>query len=525
MPESIPVIDLFAGPGGLGEGFASLGDSERKKNPFSVAISIEKEASAHRTLTLRALYRQFPHGKVPESYYEFLRGDLGLDPEDELYRLPELAGPLEKARNEARKFTLGENHRSVYGAIRQAVGTTECVLIGGPPCQAYSLVGRSRNYGDKDKEYVASEDHRNFLYIEYLRIVARFQPLVFVMENVKGMLSAKVDGAPIFDSIEEDLKDPCKAVSTRPDSGRQRHQYQLFSFVCRSEPDLLGKHPELNPRDYLIRSEQFGVPQARHRVILLGVRKDLLSARTPSALQPAAAPVTVQSVISDLPRLRSRLSKEPDSPDSWIAAIRGFPSIATNGSIDRKVAKKISRSIEQLTRPRDDSGAVFGLRRKPNNEVPEELAKWFFDDRLGRFVTNHESRGHIRADLHRYLFSSAYSRVHDTAPKSDHFPKAMWPKHESFGTGCFADRFRVQLANRPGSTVTCHISKDGHYYIHYDPAQCRSLTVREAARIQTFPDNYFFVGNRTQQYIQVGNAVPPYLANQLARIVHGLIRA
>jgi DNA (cytosine-5)-methyltransferase 1 len=524
MPESIPVIDLFAGPGGLGEGFASLGDSEGKKNPFRVAISVENEASAHRTLTLRALYRQFPRGKVPESYYEFLRGGLGINPEDELYRLPELAGPLEKARNEARKFTLGENHRAVYDAIKQAVGKKECVLIGGPPCQAYSLVGRSRNYGDKSKNYVASEDHRNFLYIEYLRIVSRFQPLVFVMENVKGILSAKVDGMPIFDSIAKDLKDPCKAVSTKPDLGRQRHQYRLFSFVRRNEPDLLGNHPNLKPRDYLIRSEDFGVPQARHRVILFGVRKDLLGARSPDVLQPAEATVSVRSVISDLPRLRSRLSKESDSPESWIDAVREFPSIATNGSIDRRVAKKILRSIDQLTRPKDDLGAVFGLQRKPNNEMPEELAAWFLDERLGRFVTNHDSRGHIRADLHRYLFSSAYSKAHQTAPKSNHFPPALWPKHESFGTGRFADRFRVQLANRPGTTVTCHISKDGHYYIHYDPTQCRSLTVREAARIQTFPDNYFFVGNRTQQYVQVGNAVPPYLANQLARIVHALIR-
>lgn len=519
MPESIPVIDLFAGPGGLGEGFASFGHSGRRNNPFRLAISVEKEASAHRTLTLRALYRQFHYNEVPESYYEFLRGNLGAKPEDELYRLPELAAPLEMAKNEARNFTLGENHRAVYSAIRQAVGGKECVLIGGPPCQAYSLVGRSRNYGDKNKEYVASEDHRNFLYIEYLRIVARFQPLVFVMENVKGMLSAEVDGAPIFGSIEQDLKDPCKAVSTRPDPGRQRHQYQLFSFVCQSEPDLLGNYPERKPRDYLIQSEHYGVPQARHRVILFGVRKDLLTATSPDVLQPAEAQVTVRSVICDLPRVRSRLSKEPDSPDLWINAIREFPSIATNGSIDRKVTKNMARSIDRLTQPRDDLGALFGLKRNPNNEMPEDLAAWFFDKRLGRFVTNHESRGHIRADLHRYLFSSAYAKTHQTAPKFDHFPKALWPKHASFGTGRFADRFRVQLANRPGSTVTCHISKDGHYYIHYDPTQCRSLTVREAARIQTFPDNYFFVGNRTQQYVQVGNAVPPYLATQIAAVV------
>lgn len=523
MPDSIPVIDLFAGPGGLGEGFASLDDPDKDQNPFRLAISIEREESAHRTLTLRALFRQFGQGDVPDSYYDFLRGDLGNSPEDELYRLPELAEPLEQAKNEARQFTLGEQHRTVYSAIRQAVGTKECVLIGGPPCQAYSLVGRSRNYGDKNKEYVAAEDHRNFLYIEYLRIVARFQPLVFVMENVKGMLSAKVDNAPIFDSIAEDLKDPCKAVSTKPDIGRQRHQYQLFSFACRSEADLLGGHLDLQPADFLIRSEHFGVPQARHRVILLGVRRDLVNASSPAVLQPAKSPVSVKSVISDLPRLRSRLSKEPDSPEFWVDAVKDFPASTTNGAMDSRVARKIQQSVDALARPRDDVGAVFGTQRKAKNDMPKDLAAWFFDGRLGTFVINHESRGHIRADLHRYLFSSAYSKIYQTTPKSDQFPKALWPQHKSFSSGRFSDRFRVQLANRPGSTVTCHISKDGHYYIHYDPTQCRSLTVREAARIQTFPDNYFFVGNRTQQYVQVGNAVPPFLANQIARLVQNLI--
>ena len=142
-----------------------------------------------------------------------------------------------------------------------------------------------------------------------------------------------------------------------------------------------------------------------------------------------------------------------------------------------------------------------------------------------RGVCNHVAKSHMPSDLARYVFAASFALHTGRSPKLDDFPRALLPDHanvsQSSGGGTiFADRFRVQLANEPATTITSHLAKDGHYYIHPDPMQMRSLTVREAARAQTFPDNYFFCGPRTAQYQQVGNAVPPYLALQIAESLH-----
>jgi DNA (cytosine-5)-methyltransferase 1 len=155
--------------------------------------------------------------------------------------------------------------------------------------------------------------------------------------------------------------------------------------------------------------------------------------------------------------------------------------------------------------------------------LPESLATWYrgSDPRL---ILNHESRSHMPEDLARYLFCAVYAQLYGVSPKAQHFPGELAPRHLNWDSGKFDDRFRVQVANRPSTTVMSHMAKDGHYFIHYDPVQCRSLTVREAARLQTFQDSYFFEGNRGEQYTQVGNAVPPFLARQIAEVVWKLLR-
>lgn len=524
MTREFKVIDLFAGPGGLGEGFSAF-ERTKGNRPFRIALSVEKEVSAHRTLELRAFYRQFPQGDAPKEYYEYLAGRRGQYPEDDLFALSQYRKEVSAARYEARQLELGKDNRVINDAIEQALGLRPgpWVLIGGPPCQAYSIMGRSRNRGIKN--YTPEDDHRSYLYREYLKVIAKFRPAVFVMENVKGILSANVDGERIFHKILDDLRCPTRAVRGTD----RRTDYHVVPLVVDGHSGYLFR--ELNePRDFVIRAEHYGIPQARHRVILLGIRDDLAGHSADISLKPVTAP-TVRDVIEDLPHLRSGLSKEDDSFAAWVKAIKDGSDriIAETAKIGlAAVAEKMAKTIARIGKTELGRGSNWNsATTSTSTSLPLPLRKWYRDESGWRGVCNHETRGHIAEDLHRYLFCACYGTVpkngNYTSPSSDEFPERLAPKHTNWNSGHFADRYRVQLANRPGTTVTSHISKDGHYFIHYDPAQCRSLTVREAARIQTFPDNYFFVGNRTQQYVQVGNAVPPLLARKISEVLNKLL--
>lgn len=494
LESMIDVVDVFAGPGGLGEGFSSAVGSNGRAL-FAIKLSVEKNANAHATLRLRAFRRLFG-GAPPPVYWRFVRGECSWA--DVLAAEP---GAAKAANAEALLLELGPGSAGEVGdMIRDRISPNRpWVLVGGPPCQAYSLVGRSRNRGNA--HYRPSRDRRHVLYLEYLQILSDHAPPVFVMENVKGLLSARYKGESMLDRILEDLRDPDSALKREGRAVRgRRPQYGLVALTHDERFD------SDDPRRFIVRAENYGVPQRRHRVIVLGIRHEV--GGSPSTLINAGSKfANVGPTIAKLPRLRSGVTGTVDSFGAWIRRLEQC--------LDSRWMTEVSPDVAEAMRSAVDHAAAERLERGI-----EVSAKYR--------VLNHSSRGHMDADLHRYLFASAFASVHKKSPTLDEFPRGLLPLHKNAGADSvdpiFADRFRVQVKGEPATTITSHIAKDGHYYIHHDPTQCRSLTVREAARLQTFPDDYFFCGPRTAQYHQVGNAVPPLLAGQIAGIVSDLLK-
>lgn len=511
---SIQVIDLFSGPGGLGEGFASHGDGRS----FQIAVSAEMDPAAHSTLLLRSYFRLLRmEDSNLQTYFDFCNG-VHPEPWNSNTR-----SAWKEAAAEARQIELGSAlgnaglDKLLSARLKR---NSECVLIGGPPCQAYSLVGRSRNRGKKD--YHAEDDHRHFLYREYLRVLQKTRPAVFVMENVKGILSSKVGKTRIFNDILLDLVDPDAALTGR--KGKDDACYRIHSLVApthfRREMDV----NEIDPRDFIICAEKYGIPQARHRVILLGIREDIR--RTFSPLTPVHTQLSVFDAIGDLPKLRSSLTKKEDSPKEWAKVVTNYMSRLAVLARKRKMTD-LSRALEytstQVSRSLDCGGTRASMDVE-NTAAKSQFAICLSDSRL-KVVLNHEARGHMPKDLRRYAYAACFASLHGVSPKGhkQFGLHGLAPHHKNWKSGKFEDRFRVQVGQKPATTVTSHIAKDGHYFIHPDACQCRSLTVREAARLQTFPDNFFFQGNRTQQFHQVGNAVPPLLAGKIANVVYKLL--
>ncbi len=461
---------------------------------------------------MRAFVRKFSSGP-PDEYYKYIaESELGEPDWESLFPQNWKDATDETPCVEIGSDTASKLIRERIRSIRAEFGD-HTVLIGGPPCQAYSVVGRSRNAGNP--EYDITNDHRLSLYREFANVLKTLRPMVAVLENVRGLLSIRVNGNLLFEDVMDCLQNA---------SGE--NQYELFSLAPYA--DKRSWRNGIPVRDFIVRSEEHGVPQKRHRVFVICIRSDIARS-LPNQFFPKlelhSKQVTLNEVIGMMPSLRSKLSKRDDDR-AWKNVVqRAIRLVRMNipqsiSSNDERAFKRNLSLVMKSTKYSSFPTAFGDVRnsRSFSETCPSNLRDWISDEKLP-LIPNNETRGHMAEDLNRYLFAAAFARTFAKSPRAEDFPKDIAPNHANWLSGKFVDRFRVQVADHPSTTITSHISKDGNYFIHPDPCQCRTLTVREAARLQTFPDNYLFMGGRTNQYSQVGNAVPPYLAWQIAEQV------
>ena len=415
MAEQLTYIELFAGAGGLAEGFMRAG--------FTPVAHIEMDKYASLTIKTRLVYHYLKKRKKLFVYHDYLKGQIS---RDELYSsLPEniATGMINKEINEDNLFDLFKN---IEKRLTRLKLKKIDVIAGGPPCQAYSLVGRARD------PYNMENDPRNYLYKLYAKFLQKFKPEVFVFENVPGLLSA--GEGKLWEDVKKHFGNAGYVVD-----------YKILN-VC-----------------------DFGVLQNRKRVIVIGWRKEFDSHYPEFKKDEEITNYKVRDILMDLPPLL-------------------LGENITNGNY-------VSEPTSYLKK--------YGLRSKED------------------FLTLHITR-----------------KINDRDREIYHLAIEMWKKHkkrlmytdvpEKYRTHnnqkSFLDRFKVVASNLPCShTVVAHLAKDGHYYIHPDTKQLRSISVREAARLQSFPDNYYFEGPMTAEFKQIGNAVPPLMAEKIAEKIKEMI--
>jgi len=398
-------IDIFAGAGGLSEGFVRQG--------FLPIAHVEMNRDAALTLKTRMVYHELKKSNQLDIYNNYLLGSIT---RDELYKTnPQVENFV--IQKEISDETIDSIFNTIDKNLKELKQKSVDILIGGPPCQAYSLVGRARD------PYGKEHDPRNYLYKQYIKFLIRYEPKMFIFENVPGILTAG--------------------------------KGQLFNDV-KKYMDEAGYDIKAETLD----ASDFGVLQKRFRVILVGWKKG--TKYSYPILEKQSHNFLVKDLLIDLPRLHPGQSIN-------CGDYTGEP---TRYLQQFKIRDKEDILIQHITRPHNERDReiyehVINTWEKENrrlkyNELPERLK-------------THKNR-------------------------------------ESF-----LDRFKVVGSNQPYShTLVAHIAKDGHYYIHPDITQLRSISVREAARIQSFPDNYFFEGSRTAAFTQIGNAVPPLMSEALA---------
>ena len=414
------MIDLFAGCGGLEEGFLKSGKYE---DIAAVEWLLPQVNTLRKRLKTKWKMEDaeervmcFDIRREEELFYGW--EDAGTAPKSEI--LPD----GKKSRYKTGPYGSGKGLDYFVG---QAGGID--IIIGGPPCQAYSVAGRVRDgNGMKD-------DYRNYLFEHYLSVVDRYKPKAFLFENVPGLLSAIPDGTPITDLIR---------------AGFESIGYEIV--------DDLKTYAKIDASDY-------GVPQNRERIIILGVKKDRV--KDPQALlrdfyttvlpkYKAPRKKSVGEAIGDLPALYPIID-EP-SPSGRIsytkAECRTTWHRARKHSLrDIEIYKMLAEDIETNRLEYADSKALSHL----------------YEERVG-----------AKSPIHRY---------------------------------------HVLRKGEPGTTIISHLDRDGNRFIHYDSKQSRCITPREAARIQSFDDDFDFLGTQTNAYIMIGNAVPPKLAECVASAV------
>lgn len=412
-------LDLFAGAGGLSEGFIHAG--------YEPIAHVEMDKAACFTLKTRAAYHWLKKENKLEIYDRYLYGKIT---RDEFYnKIPE--NELDTVLN----YEISSNTLpAIFTDIDRLLGSKKLdLIIGGPPCQAYSLAGRSRS------ETKMVGDKRNYLYKHYAEFLRRYKPRFFVFENVLGLLSAKdEDGSLHFQNMQD-----------------------LFADCGYST-----EYRALNASDY-------GVLQNRKRIILIGKL-----GQDEKGFYPEIQKITATNKVGEL--------------------FCDLPSINAGGGQITPVATK-----------HYTGKYLYNSGIKSRDLEP---------------VTFHQARPNTEQDLEIYRIVVDTWNKQETRIAYTDLPERL-RTHQN--TASFLDRFKVVAGNLSCSqTVVAHISRDGHYYIHPDIRQNRSLTPREAARIQTFPDSYYFESvtgrpSRTLAYKQIGNAVPVRLAYNIARALVG----
>lgn len=400
-------IDLFAGAGGLSEGFIMNGN-------FIPLAHVEMNKDACNTLRTRSSYYYLKEKNNISIYEDYQKGKIT---RDELYsNVPE--GLIKTIiNNEISETSINSIFDEIDNVIFEEKIEELDLIIGGPPCQAYSLVGRAVS---SDKMIT---DPRNFLYKQYISFLQHYHPKMFIFENVPGILTAKK--GETFKTILEEF-------------------------------ERIGYSADFK----ILNAADFGVLQNRRRVIIIGWKKEYHLEYPQFDDCNININATVFDILSDLAPL-----ERGEEKNVYIKGLNKYLKIS-------------------------------GIRGKQD------------------VLTQHVCRKHNENDVEIYRrVIKAWNKNHTRLKYTD-LPENL-RTHKN--TTAFLDRYKVLAGDiRCSHTMIAHIAKDGHYFIHPDIKQCRSISVREAARIQSFPDNYFFEGSRAAKYVQIGNAVPPLMAKGLA---------